>query len=98
MRTFTRPNSKEYELFCSKDLSTVEKGDTIKKKQNVNNNMTLVEICKNLYGKSDFNFRKELYKNCTGSEFYIGSINQNLKLKNYTFPYLKTDVPYKIRV
>lgn len=81
MRGLANRRKKEYELFCSKDLSTVEKSSTIKKTPNVN--MTLVEICRILYGKSDFNFRKELYKNCTGSELYIGSISQNLKLKNY---------------
>lgn len=82
MRGLANRRKKEHELFCSKDLSTVEKSSTIKK-TNVNNNMTLVEICKILYDKSDFNFRKELYKNCTGSDLYIGSISQNLKLKNY---------------
>ena len=82
MRGLVNRRKKEHELFCSKDLHTVEKSSAIKK-TNVNNNMTLVEICRSLYGKSDFNFRKELYKNCTGSELYIGSISQNLKLKNY---------------
>lgn len=82
MRGLVNRREKEHELFCSKDLHTVEKSSTIKKK-NVNNTMTLVEICRILYGKSDFNFRKELYKNYTGSELYIGSISQNLKLKNY---------------
>lgn len=83
MRGLVNRRKKEYELFCSKDLTTVEKSNAIKKTPNVNNNMTLVEICKILYGKSDFNFRKELYKNCTGSELYIGSLRQNLKLKKY---------------
>ena len=83
MRGLVNRRKKEYELFCSKDLPTVEKSSTIKKTTNVNNNMTLVEICKILYGKSDFNFRKELYENCIGSSLYIGSISQNLKLKNY---------------
>lgn len=83
MRGLANRRKKEYELFCSEDLSTIEKSNTIKKTPNVNNNMTLSEICKRLYGKSDFNFRKELYKNCIGSELYIGSISQNLKLKNY---------------
>lgn len=77
MRGLANRRKKEHELFCSEDLSTVKKSSAI------NANMTLVEICKILYGKSDFNFRKELYKNCTGSELYIGSISQNLKLKNY---------------
>ena len=84
MRGLANRRKKEYELFCSKDLTTVEKSDTIKKTTtSINNNMTLVEICKVLYGKSDFNFRKELYENCIGSTLYIGSISQNLKLKNY---------------
>lgn len=83
MRGLVNRRKKENELFCSKDLRTVEKSSAIKKTSNVNNNMTLVEICKILYGKTDFNFRKELYKNCTGSELYIGSISQNLKLKKY---------------
>lgn len=83
MRGLVNRRKKEYELFCSKDLSTVEKSSTIKKPTNVDNNMTLVEICKILYGKSDFKFRKELYENCIGSSLYIGSISQNLKLKNY---------------
>ena len=83
MRGLANRRKKEHDLFCTKDLPTVEKSSTIKKTPNVNNNMTLVEICKILYGKSDFNFRKELYKNYTGSEFYIGSISQNLKLKKY---------------
>lgn len=83
MRGLANRRKKEYELFCSKDLSTVEKSSKIKKTTNVNNSMTLVEICKILYGKSDFNFRKELYKNCIDSNLYIGSISQNLKLKNY---------------
>ena len=82
MRGLANRRKKEYELFCSEDLSTVEKGSAIKK-TSFNNNMTLVEICKILYGKSDFNFRKELYENCIGSTLYIGSISQNLKLKNY---------------
>lgn len=82
MRGLVKRREKEHELFCSKDISTV-KSTTIKKTTNVNNNMTLVEICKILYGKSDFNFRKELYKNCIGSDLYIGSISQNLKLKKY---------------
>lgn len=81
MRGLVNRRKKEHELFCSEDLSTVEKSSTIKK--TINANMTLVEICKILYGKSDFNFRKELYENCIGSPLYIGSINQNLKLKNY---------------
>lgn len=81
MRGLVNRRKKEYELFCSKDLSTVEKSSTIKK--TINASMTLVEICKILYGKSDFNFRKELYENCIGSRLYIGSISQNLKLKNY---------------
>lgn len=81
MRGLANRRKKEHELFCSEDLSTVEKSSAIKK--TINANMTLVEICKILYGKSDFNFRKELYKNYTGSELYIGSISQNLKLKNY---------------
>lgn len=83
MRGLANRRKKENELFCLEDLSTVEKSNTIKKTPNVNNNMTLVEICKILYGKSDFNFRKELYENCIGSTLYIGSISQNLKLKNY---------------
>lgn len=83
MRGLTNRRKKEYELFCSKDLTTVEQSGAIKKTPIVNNNMTLVEICRILYGKSDFNFRKELYKNCIGSPLYIGSISQNLKLKNY---------------
>lgn len=83
MRGLVNRRKKEHELFCSKDLTTVEKSNAIKKSPNVNNNMTLVEICKILYGKSDFNFRKELYENCIGSSLYIGSISQNLKLKNY---------------
>ena len=74
MRGLINRRKKEYELFCSKDLPAVEKSDTIKKTTNVNNNMTLVEICKILYGKSDFNFRKELYENCIGSTLYIASI------------------------
>lgn len=82
MRGLANRRKKEHELFCSKDLHTVEKSSTIKK-TNVNNNMSLVEICRILYGKSDFNFRKELYENCIGSSLYIGSIRQNLKLKNY---------------
>lgn len=81
MRGLANRREKEHELFCTEDFSTVEKSSTIKK--TINANMTLVEICKNLYGKSDFNFRKELYENCTGSQLYIGSISQNLKLKNY---------------
>lgn len=81
MRGLANRRKKEHELFCSEDLSTVEKSRTIKK--TINANMTLVEICKILYGKSDFNFRKELYENCIGSQLYIGSISQNLKLKNY---------------
>lgn len=83
MRGLANRRKKEYDLFCLGILSEVEKSYTTKKTTSVNNNMTLVEICKELYGKSDFNFRKELYKNCTGSELYIGSISQNLKLKNY---------------
>lgn len=83
MRGLVNRRKKEYDLFCSEELPKVEKSSTIKKTTNINNNMTLVEICKNLYGKSDFNFRKELYKKCTGSDLYIGSISQNLKLKNY---------------
>lgn len=82
MRGLVNRRKKEYELFCSKDLTAVEKNSAIKK-TNVNNNMPLVEICKILYGKSDFKFRKELYKTCIGSSPYIGSIRQNLKLKNY---------------
>lgn len=81
MRGLANRRKKEHELFCSEDLSTVEKSNTIKK--TINANMTLVEICKILYEKSDFNFRKELYENCIGSSLYIGSISQNLKLKNY---------------
>ena len=83
MRGLVNRRKKENELFCLKDLSTVEKSSTIKKTTNVNNNMTLTEICRILYGKSDFNFRKELYENCIGSTLYIGSISQNLKLKKY---------------
>lgn len=82
MRGLANRRKKEHDLFCSKDLSTVEKSSAIKK-TSINNNMTLVEICRILYGKSDFNFRKELYENCIGSSLYIGSISQNLKLKNY---------------
>ena len=83
MRGLANRRKKEHDLFCSEDLSTVEKSGANKKTPIVNNNMTLVEICKILYGKSDFNFRKELYENCIGSTLYIGSISQNLKLKNY---------------
>ena len=83
MRGLVNRRKKEHELFCSKDLTTEEKSNIVKKTTNVNNNMTLIEICKILYGKTDFNFRKELYENCIGSTLYIGSISQNLKLKNY---------------
>lgn len=76
MRGLANRRKKEHELFCSE-----EKSSTINK--TINANMTLVEICRILYGKSDFNFRKELYENCIGSSLYIGSISQNLKLKNY---------------
>lgn len=83
MRGLANRRKREHDLFCLEDLTTVKKSDTIKKTPIVNNNMTLSEICKELYGKSDFNFRKELYENCIGSSLYIGSISQNLKLKNY---------------
>ena len=83
MKGFANRRQKEHDLFCSKDLTTDTKSSTIKKTNKVNANMTLVEICNNLFGKSDFTFRKGLYRQNIGTTPYIGSVSQNLKLKNY---------------
>lgn len=82
MRGLSNRRQKEHELFCEKGLTTEVKSSTIKK-TNINKDMTLVEICKVLFGKSDFAFRKQLYKECIDTKVYIGSMSQNLKLKNY---------------
>lgn len=83
MRGLANRRQKEHDLFCSKDLTTDKKSNTIKKTKEINSNMTLIEICNSLFGKSDFNFRKELYKTNISTTLYIGSVSQNLKLKNY---------------
>lgn len=83
MRGLANRRQKEHDLFCEKGLTTETKSSTIKKTKEINNNMTLVEICNILFGKSDFNFRKGLYKENIGTTLYIGSVSQNLKLKNF---------------
>lgn len=83
MKGLANRRQKEHDLFCSKVLTTETKSNTIKKTKEINSNMTLVEICNILFGRSDFNYRKELYRNNIGTTLYIGSISQNLKLKNY---------------
>lgn len=83
MRGLSNRRQKEHDLFCSKDLTTDEKSSTIKKTNKVNSNMTLVEICNVLFGRSDFSYRKQLYNTNIDTKVYIGTVSQNLKLKNY---------------
>lgn len=83
MRGLANRRQKEHDLFCSKDLTTEVKSSTIKKTKEINSNMTLVEICNILFGRSDFSYRKQLYNTNIDTKVYIGTINQNLKLKNY---------------
>lgn len=83
MKGLANRRQKEHEIFCSKDLTTDVKSSTIKKTNEINSNMTLVEICNILFGKSEFSFRKGLYKENIGTTPYIGSVSQNLKLKNF---------------
>lgn len=83
MRGLANRRQKEYDLFCSKDLTTELKSSTIKNTKEINDNMTLVEICNILFGRSDFTYRKQLYNTNIDTKVYIGTINQNLKLKNH---------------
>lgn len=83
MKGLANRRQKEHDLFCEKGLTTDVKSSTINKTNKVNTNMTLVEICNTLFGKSDFTFRKGLYRQNIGTTLYIGSVSQNLKLKNY---------------
>lgn len=82
MKGLANRRQKEHDLFCSKDFTT-DKNSIIKKTKEINSNMTLIEICNILFGKSDFNFRKGLYRENISTTLYIGSVSQNLKLKKY---------------